>query len=106
MDDAADREYAELEAKGRAAKARESADRATAPPHAQTPSERRAHEEQLHDEAEQLAVEGDDLSEIFYSVLGKERPHVGEPPAGGASWTPPLGDAGKDWEETEHQDER
>lgn len=56
------------------------------------PSDEQRHRERLHEQAEQIAVEGDDLSEVFYSVLGRERPHVGEPPPAGASWPPPLGD--------------
>jgi hypothetical protein len=60
-------------------------------PH-EAPSDERRHEERLHEEAERIAVEGDDLSEIFFSVLGPERPHVSEEPPEGASWPPPLGD--------------
>jgi hypothetical protein len=58
---------------------------------ARAPSDERIHEQQVHEEAEEIAVEGDDLREIFESVLGREHPHVGEPPPGGAPWPPPLG---------------
>ena len=61
-----------------------------APPHPEAPSDERLHRERLHEEAERIAVEGDDLSEIFFSVLGPERPHVDEEPPGGVSWPPPL----------------
>lgn len=68
-----------------------SAEQAPPASHARAPSDQRIHEQQLHEEAEQIAVEGDDLREIFESVLGRERPHVGEPPPAGAPWPPPLG---------------
>jgi hypothetical protein len=58
---------------------------------ARTPSDERIRERQRHEQAEGIAVEGDDLREIFESVLGRERPHVGEPPPAGASWPPLLG---------------
>ncbi|MBX6751819.1 MAG: hypothetical protein IRY85_19540 [Micromonosporaceae bacterium] len=68
-----------------------SAEQAPPASHDQAPSDERIHEQQRHEEAEEIAVEGDDLSEIFESVLGRERPHVGEPPPEGAPWPPPLG---------------
>jgi hypothetical protein len=58
---------------------------------ARAPSDERIHEQQLHEEAERIAVEGVDLREIFESVLGHERPHVDEPAPAGAPWPPPLG---------------
>ena len=61
------------------------------PPDPEAPSDQRRHEERRHQRAERIAVEGDDLSEIFYSVLGPERPHVDEEPPEGVSWPPPLG---------------
>lgn len=65
-------------------------DRAAEPRH-EAPSDERLHRKRLHEEAERIAVEGDDLSEIFEAVLGRERPHVDEPPPGGVSWPPRLG---------------
>jgi hypothetical protein len=59
--------------------------------HHRAPSDERRHEERMHEEAERIAVEGDDLSEIFGAVLGRERPHVDEEPPGGVSWPPRLG---------------
>jgi hypothetical protein len=63
----------------------------TAPRHPPTPSDKRLHEERIHEEAEHIAVEGDDLSELFAAVLGPEKPHVDEAPPGGVSWPPRLG---------------
>lgn len=75
--------------------------------HRPTPSDERMHQEHLHEEAEQIAVEGDDLSELFAEVLGPEKPHVGEPQPGGASWPPRLGRkvAEEAEKEAEHRDQ-
>lgn len=82
----------------------EAADRERAvPPHPEAPSDERLHEERLHEDAERIAVEGDDLAEIFFSVLGPERPHVDEPPPEGVSWPPPLGERSS--RDQEHPDE-
>jgi len=76
----------------------EAADRArtaeSAPPTspARAPSDERIRAEKQHEEAEGIAVEGDDLSEIFESVLGRGRPHVGEAqPKGPWAWPPEIG---------------
>lgn len=58
--------------------------------HPPAPSDEQHHREQVHEQAEELAVEGEDLSEILFSALGHERPHVAEPPPAGVSWSIPA----------------
>jgi hypothetical protein len=90
-DPASDTAIGETAASGTAAGATAAGEALRSSSSPDAPSNRRIHEEQQHEEAERIAVEGDDLSEIFGSILGPERPHVGTPPPAGAPWPPPLG---------------
>jgi hypothetical protein len=83
MDEAADRT--------RAAETR-TVEPPPARPEPHTPSDERFREEKQHEQAEGIAVEGDDLSEIFESALGRGRPHVGPAqPKGPWAWPPQIG---------------